>query len=181
MTDPQKLAAAYAAGVLVGGIARDVAAYVGPGRVVSGTGPAGPFHGPLVRAETLPGDRRAPVGQESPGRRHAARGTGGNERHSALRGIRRTAARSEQREEQVNMEHSWTRKALDKKKGMDAHEIASVMDTAPRHAHVRAVVGFRGQIQQITATWDTEQMPTAPAAREDMTLREQVERAARDR
>lgn len=56
MTAPEKLAAAYAAGVLVGGIARDVAAYAGPGRVVSGAGPAGPFHGPLVRAETLPGD-----------------------------------------------------------------------------------------------------------------------------
>lgn len=58
--------------------------------------------------------------------------------------------------EQVNMEHSWTRKALDKKKGMDAHEIAAILETAPRHARVRAVVGFRGQVQQVTATWETE-------------------------
>lgn len=77
------------------------------------------------------------------------------------------------------MEHSWTRKAIDKKQGMDAHEIVSILDTVPRHSRVRAVVGFRGQVQQITATWETEQVLDAPAAREDMTLREQVERAFR--
>lgn len=77
------------------------------------------------------------------------------------------------------MEHSWTRKAIDKKQGMDAHEIVSILDTVPRHSRVRAVVGFRGQIQQITATWDTEQGLDAYAAREGMTLREQVERAYR--
>ncbi len=77
------------------------------------------------------------------------------------------------------MEHSWTRKAIDKKQGMDAHEIASILDTVPRHSRVRAVVGFRGQVQQITATWETEQVLDAPAAGEDMTLREQVERAFR--
>lgn len=77
------------------------------------------------------------------------------------------------------MEHSWTRKAIDKKQGMDAHEIVSILDTVPRHSRVRAVVGFRGQIQQITATWDTEQGLDAYGAREGMTLREQVERAYR--
>lgn len=76
------------------------------------------------------------------------------------------------------MEHSWTRKALDKKQGMNAHEIASIMDTAPRHARVRAVVGLRGQVQQITATWETEPAPERVTG-EDTTLREQVERAAR--
>lgn len=56
MKQDDRLAAAYAAGFLVGGIARDVAAHAAPGRIVSGAGPAGPFHGPLVRAEALPGD-----------------------------------------------------------------------------------------------------------------------------
>lgn len=77
------------------------------------------------------------------------------------------------------MEHSWTRKAIDKKQGMDAHEIVSILDTVPRHSRVRAVVGFRGQVQQITATWETEQVLDASAPREGMTLREQVERAFR--